>query len=150
MESGISKVEECRRDVKYASSDVNSDAFKWKQYFHLCDLYKAYLTLMINLGGFSFATIGGVTSYVLSEMQEGRIERFGLFFPYIFSVGLCLLFVVSIKPAFELRDKIKLLGKELNVVLIPHVYLLVFGIILLFVLYFVVSLALLFIAMSVQ
>ena len=42
---------------------------EWKEYEHLTELYKSYLSIMVNLGVFSFAAIGGVSSFVLSSVQ---------------------------------------------------------------------------------
>ena len=121
----------------------------WREYEHLTELYKSYLNIMVTLGVFSFAGIGGVTSFILKDEDLG-IEKYGIFMPLFFSFGLAVLYSVSIKPACELRDTLEELGKNrLRVVLVPHAYLLIYGCFLLAILYSLISIGLSVVACSI-
>ena len=42
--------------------------------------------IMVNLGAFSFAAIGGISSYVLANHNLG-IEKYAILFPHVFHWG---------------------------------------------------------------
>lgn len=114
---------------------------KWNQYEHLTDLYKSYLGTMVNLGAFSFAAIGGVSSLIVSGDLKG-IEKLAIAMPLLFSFGLTIIYFRSITPARELNDALQELGSEMEVKLTPHAYLLVNGVTLLALLYAVITIGL--------
>ncbi len=118
---------------------------EWKEYEHLTELYKSYLSIMVNLGVFSFAAIGGVSSFVLSSVQGSNDAlHWVIIMPFLFSLGLASLYFKSIIPAKELEAALKKLGyQKLKVEVAPHAYLLVFGVRLLAWLYFLIAVGLL-------
>ncbi|WP_411992091.1 hypothetical protein [Agarivorans sp. DSG3-1] len=114
----------------------------WQEYEHLTSLYKSYLGLMVNLGAFSFAAIGGLSAYILNDAQN-KILGLGLLMPLVFSLGLSYLYFRSINPAQELRDALKKLGtKKLKVTCAPHAYLLVSAVRLFSILYGMIAIGL--------
>ena len=115
---------------------------KWKEYEHLTELYKTYLNVMVNLGAFSFAAIGGITTYILKD-DTSELQKWAILLPLFFSIGLTYLYVKSIKPAYELKNAFDKLGDQiLNVELKPHAFLLKDGIVLLAILYAAISIGL--------
>ena len=122
----------------------------WKEYEHLSELYKSYLSIMVNLGVFSFAAIGGVTSFVLTDnLNAETYLSWAVLMPLMLSLGLCFLYLKSIKPAKELEAALNKIGyQSLNVELVPHAYLLVYGVRLFALLYSAISLGLIILVVS--
>lgn len=115
---------------------------KWREYEHLTDLYKTYLSIMVNLGVFSFAAIGGISSYVLANQNLG-IEKYAILFPLCFSLGLTYIYGISIKPAKELESSFNNIGNiQIQVELVPHAYLLTHGVFLFLALYVLIDIGL--------
>lgn len=113
---------------------------KFEEYKLLVDLYKFYLGLMVSLGGFSFAIIGGVSKFAI-EFEEFR--AYAMLLPLFFSLGLVYIYWVSIRPAKELESSLNKLGNEdLEAELVPHAFLLVRGVQLFLCLYSVVTVVL--------
>ena len=122
---------------------VNSETLqqKWDEYEHLTSLYSMYLGSMINLGVFSFAIIGGITTYTLNSENTQKIA---ILFPLLLSLGLTYIYYKSYRPAKELIEAFNTLGdKILNVELKPHAFLLKDGVILFGLLYLLTSIGLL-------
>ena len=127
-------------------SNGESNKQKWTEYVHLTGLYGMYLETMIKLGVFSFAVIGGITTYVLGV--DGQ-QRIAIVFPLLLSVGLTYIFTMSYKPTKELIDAFDKLGDEvLGVELKPHAFLLQHGVILFVLLYLVTSVGLCMLGIS--
>lgn len=127
------------------SNEINEKQ-KWDEYEHLTGLYGMYIGTMINLGIFSFAIIGGITTYVLGK---AGLQRLALVFPLLLSLGLTYIFIKSYRPAIELIQALDHLGDAiLHVELKPHAFLLKHGVILFGLLYFITSVALFFLGIS--
>ncbi|MFT5731112.1 MAG: hypothetical protein ACI8PB_005305 [Desulforhopalus sp.] len=82
---------------------------KWKEYEHLTSLYSIYLQIIIKLGIFSYGIIGGITTYSL-KLDKASILNLSILFPIVLSLGVCFIYLRSIKPANELKDAIAHLG----------------------------------------
>jgi len=121
---------------------MSNEVSKWEQFNYLTELYKSYLSIMVNLGVFSFAAIGGVSSFIFSTKEPELIVRWSILMPLGVSIGLAVLYAVSIRAATELKDALSILGAELEIALSPHAYLLVYGVALLAVLYSLITVGL--------
>jgi hypothetical protein len=70
----------------------------WKQYALHIDLYKHYLTILVQYNVFFYAVTGAIVSFALTH-REIPYVRYALVLPLIMATGSSVIFLVSVKLA---------------------------------------------------
>jgi hypothetical protein len=106
-----------------ASAPPAAEELLWRQYALYADLYKTYITAVIQLSAFVYAITGGMVSYFLVNSHVVPL-RWALFLPVIFNAGITILCLGSLPLLSAQHCATMEIGVRLKLTTVPSYFLL--------------------------
>jgi hypothetical protein len=107
------------------SQALSPDELSWRQFALYTDLYKTYVTAVIQLTAFVFAVSGGMVSYLLANPDAVPL-RWSLVLPILFNAGIAVLYFWGLWPLSRQHEESKRLAHQLGATGVPSYLVVVF------------------------
>jgi hypothetical protein len=107
------------------SQSPSPEELTWRQFTLYTDLYKSYITAVIQLSAFVFAVSGGMVSYLLAHSTIPDL-RWSLLLPMAFNVGVVVLYFLGLWPLDRQYKATQSFAQKLNTPGVPSYLLLWF------------------------
>jgi hypothetical protein len=91
---------------------------QWRQYALYTDLYKTYITAVIQLSAFVFAVSGGMVSYYLANSKVAPLH-WSLLLPGLFNAGVTVLYVRGFPLLKKQHDETVRILRKFNFDVVP-------------------------------
>lgn len=87
--------------------DLDSKDDLWTQYDRLIDLHKFYFENILKAASFSFTIIGAILTFTINSKLSSTQIQMALKFPFLLSIGTCVIFVIGIFKTQEFAVWVK-------------------------------------------
>jgi uncharacterized membrane protein YbhN (UPF0104 family) len=102
-------------------TSVSSKPSEWDQFKELIDLHKFYFDQILKGAAFSFAIVGGISSYILTNnIRDPRTLVIALMVPALLSLGTCFVGAVGSIKVRELGNQVRASQKKLGLTWRAH------------------------------